>query len=368
MLLSVILSFLAPATRAAPADGITVPESTTPLPTTTVTISPIEMPVVEARRCLSAVDFRAARKHDYYPLCNVDIPGKDIFSFLWVGQFEYCLEFCDAFNSGGEGGGELLSDMPLSPEVAQMRMRGEYVHCKAALFLPERFSGENDCYLKYALDGAIKTNGTPWVVGGIKRQYEEDGGLTFNGSTTAHATATSTGNWTSIWPTGMSTTASRTTYSASSNETIASTSHTSSGNSSSTTSSMNATTTASSSSTTDSSNATDAITVHNSWSSDGLTLPVPATSTQASNTTQETTIYSSTSSDGLLPGQPSTEHETSITGTVTIQNSWSSGGLTLPTQSSTSEHTSSKTSEIIIHNSRSNDILTLPTRVYNHDY
>ena len=169
-------------------NSITTTAVTTTLPIKTITISPVPLAAAEIPRCLSKNDLLAAHYRDYIPLCNVDIPSSlDIFPFLWVGSFEACLGWCDSFNFAAANDvlhGPKLKDV--KREVQGMLRGGAEVRCKAALFAPGRWLGEDDCYLKYGLEGAKKTEGKIWLVGGIKREDLEngDGGrLSFNGTT-----------------------------------------------------------------------------------------------------------------------------------------------------------------------------------------
>ncbi len=83
----------------------------------------------------------------YRVICDVDFVGND-HPFLLVKSFESCVQACDALNrkAGSKG-------------------------CIAALFVPSRMFGNDDCYLKYSIDhptmatlaieGAILVTGTP---------------------------------------------------------------------------------------------------------------------------------------------------------------------------------------------------------------
>lgn len=76
---------------------------------------------------------------------------------------------------------------------------GEWIRCKAVLFLPTRIFGQDDCYLKQGLNNSTKTYGKPWIVGGVKRRDQDDPDwgsetITVNGTTslTKSETATTT--------------------------------------------------------------------------------------------------------------------------------------------------------------------------------
>ena len=175
--------------------SITATPATTTLPIKTITISPVPLAAAEIPRCLSKNDLLAAHYRDYIPLCNVDIPSyQDIFPFLWTGSFESCLAHCDAFNIAATNDSlNFLKHPAVKRQVQGMVRDGEEVRCKAALYAPGRWLGRDDCYLKWGLEGAKKTEGKIWLVGGMKRKDLEDGDggrLSFNGTTMQGQTGT----------------------------------------------------------------------------------------------------------------------------------------------------------------------------------
>jgi hypothetical protein len=145
------------------------PNTTAPA-TTTVTVSPVPAPSA----CLSDHDARVASSNGYQPLCDIDFPDQNILPFLWVGDFEECLQQCDKFN-----------------------MNDTYDHgrngltCKAALFAPGRFAGSDDCYLKFGLEDPRPANLT--IIGGLKlpvNQSSRTSTRSLGRHSTAHSTAT----------------------------------------------------------------------------------------------------------------------------------------------------------------------------------
>ena len=70
----------------------------------------------------------------YQVACDVDFPDND-YPFLLVQSFEECVDACDAFN-----------------------VREDADKCVAALFVPSRLNGADDCYLKSAVSHPILAN------------------------------------------------------------------------------------------------------------------------------------------------------------------------------------------------------------------
>lgn len=72
--------------------------------------------------------FNSRGSKTYQVACDVDFPGND-YPFLLVRSFEECVDACDALN-----------------------VRENDDKCLAALFVPSRLNGADDCYLKSSVD------------------------------------------------------------------------------------------------------------------------------------------------------------------------------------------------------------------------
>lgn len=75
--------------------------------------------------------FNSRGSKTYRIVCDVDFPGQD-YPFLLVQSFEECVDACDAFNA-----------------------RNNADKCVAALFVPSRLKGADDCYLKSSVDHPV---------------------------------------------------------------------------------------------------------------------------------------------------------------------------------------------------------------------
>ncbi|KAL9010228.1 MAG: hypothetical protein Q9173_004816 [Seirophora scorigena] len=86
--------------------------------------------------------FRSSSGITYQTMCGIDY-GDDIRPFLLVDSFDACIQKCDAYNYDNHA-----------------------VRCVAAVFIPSRISGEDDCYLKSSI--AHPSVGTSTVEGAIR--------------------------------------------------------------------------------------------------------------------------------------------------------------------------------------------------------
>lgn len=73
-------------------------------------------------------NFTSHESKIYRVVCDVDFPDND-YPFLFVQSFEECVDACDAFNT-----------------------RENSKKCVAALFVPSRLNGNDNCYLKSSVD------------------------------------------------------------------------------------------------------------------------------------------------------------------------------------------------------------------------
>ena len=74
-------------------------------------------------------------------LCNVDFQGHDIFPYLETSTYENCINACNVHNKGANN----------------------ETQCLAAVFVPARIAGADDCYLKSSIENPTLTSG---LVGG----------------------------------------------------------------------------------------------------------------------------------------------------------------------------------------------------------
>lgn len=72
--------------------------------------------------------FNSRGSKTYQVVCDMDFPDND-YPFLFVQSFEECVDACDALN-----------------------VKGNADKCVAALFVPSRLNGADDCYLKSSVD------------------------------------------------------------------------------------------------------------------------------------------------------------------------------------------------------------------------
>ena len=73
--------------------------------------------------------FQTSNSNSYQVICNIDFLENDYHPFKYVASFESCVQACDTFNVNAGSN-----------------------KCLAALFVPSRLDGIDDCYLKKAID------------------------------------------------------------------------------------------------------------------------------------------------------------------------------------------------------------------------